>query len=77
MESRSELMTVSQLYEVLTKCVNNGYGDKFIQVNEYFVGYEEEDEEQFGIGEDQILLSAIHVQDIIEYGEETGDEIDC
>jgi hypothetical protein len=77
MKSRNELMTVKQLHEILTKCIENGHSEKYIQVNEYFVGYDIDDEYQYSVWKDQISLPAMHVQDVIEYGEVTGDEIEC
>lgn len=72
MKNRNELITVNQLHKILSDVISNGGGNKFIQVNEYFVGSGE-----FGTCKDQVSLDAIHVQDVMEYGDDTGDIIEC
>ncbi len=73
MKSRNELMTVNQLQSILNTQIEKGNGDKFIFVNEYYI---ENTNEPYGEGKDTIYFPDIHIQDVLEYIDETGDEID-
>lgn len=72
MNDRNDLMTVAKLHEIIEWCMANGDGDKFVQVNEYFVG-----SGRWHTHLDKISLPEVHVQDVMDYGDRTGDRIDC
>ena len=74
MKNRNELMTVNQLHAILINAIKNGDGDKFIAVNEYFVGSEPE-EGHYEKDNHSIYLPEMHVQDVIDYVDQTGDDI--
>jgi hypothetical protein len=71
MKNRNELMTVDQLHKILSDAIKNGDGDKFIFVNEYFVG----NDDSYTKDNHSIYLPEVHVQDVEEYVDNTGDDI--
>jgi len=71
MENRKELITIQQMADFLDKEIKKGNGDKYIFVGEYFIGSETPNFDE------HLHTDAIHVQDVIEYGDNTGDVINC
>jgi len=71
MEKREELITVTKMRDILNKEIEKGHGDYYVFINEYFVGEGECYSDNFNT----IGFEEIHVQDVIDYEDRTGDAI--
>jgi len=70
MNNKNELITVIQMYKLLEEQIKKGNSDKFVFVNEYYLGitiYDTEDK--------SVSFDGIHVQDVMDYEDKSGDKI--
>jgi hypothetical protein len=71
MKSRKELMTIKEMFFYLEKEIKNGNGDAYIFVNEFFIGSGEPNFDE------NLYTDAVHVMDVLDYCDSTGDVISC